>query len=75
MFAAFIAPKEDIFYQEETSADWDILNSIMRIIPIQDMNKYKTEHERFVDFFRASSVAMFKKWAEKEKMDLKIILF
>ena len=34
MFAAFVSPKDDIFYQEETSGDWEILNSIMKYVPL-----------------------------------------
>ena len=36
MFAAFVAPKDDVWFQDENSADWQVLNSITKEVPIQD---------------------------------------
>ena len=65
MFAAFVAPKDDVCFQEEGSDDWNTVNSIMKHIPLRDANKYKTEFSKLIEFFHALNAAIFKKWEDE----------
>ena len=42
LYAAFDAQKDDIFYQEEDSADWQLLKAVTYQHEIENPEKYKS---------------------------------
>ena len=46
-----------------------MLNSITKVVPLQDENKYIKEYTLFIEFFQALSTSLFKRWEEKSKLD------
>ena len=69
MFSAFVAPKDDVWFQEEDSEDWKVLNSITKVVPLQDENKYVKEYTQFIEFFQALCTSLFKRWDDQSKLD------
>ena len=62
--AAFVSPKTDVWYQEETSESCQLLKSILREVPLKDSNEYRKNFDAFMNMFMSMSASLFMSWEE-----------
>jgi hypothetical protein len=72
IFAAFVAPTSDVFWQEPDSAVCALLEEILVVVPLKNANKYKQDFDSFMQSFKAIAAAMFKEWEYNQKLNTKI---
>ena len=62
IFAAFVAPLSDVFWQPENSESVRMLKEIMKVIPLKNEIQYRTNFDTFIWKFKSMSSALFSEW-------------
>ena len=68
MFGAFKAPKDELFYQEIDSDDWQLMNRNLIVSQIRDQAKFRKEMRFTMDRVMSGGASVLKSTEEKNTL-------